>query len=76
MFSCEFSKNFVTHFKYTSGRLLLEEHWISLKRVPVAIANWFLILVIKGSSYFSLFWDLLTANLGKFLQKLLSKFYF
>ena len=36
---CEFCKVFKRHFfKYIPGQLLLEEHWISLKMTPIAIA--------------------------------------
>ena len=54
-------------FKYTSKQLFLEEHWISLKLVPIAIdinvtsANY-----QKESALFS-FRDLVMADLWKFL---------
>ena len=39
MFSCGFCKIFKTRFfKYISGRVLLEEYWISLKMAPITIA--------------------------------------
>ena len=39
MFSCGFWKIFKTHFsKYIYGWLLLEKHWISLKKAPILIA--------------------------------------
>ena len=57
---------------YTSGRLLLEEHWISRKWCQYLFALIFLTLVIKRNLYFSLFPDclrLISLNLfRKFYQ--------
>ena len=74
-FPLSFGKKNQDTFKYTSKQLFLEEHWISLKLVPIAIdinvtsANY-----QKESALFS-FRDLVMADLWKFLQKLVSKLF-
>lgn len=61
--------------KYTSGWLLLEEPWISLKITPIAVA-----VKICNSSYqkegftFFLFWDLLQQICGNFYENFYQNF--
>ena len=77
IFSCKFCKSFQEYFfKYTSGQLLLEEHWISQKwcqylPIPINVSN---ACYQKEFVLFS-FSRLLTVNKSKFLQKILSKFF-
>ena len=63
----------LTHifFKYISGQLLLEEHWISLKMTPVAVA-----MNVSNASYqkeFLLFSFFESPN-GKFVEMSIKTF--
>ena len=57
------------YFKYTSGRLLLDKHWISRKWCQYLFLLMFLTLVIKRSLYFSLFPDCLRLISVNFCRK-------
>ena len=75
IFSCKFCKSFYEYFfKYTSGRLLLQEHWISRKWWQYLFALMFLALVIKRSLYFSLFPDCLRLISLNFCRKFYQSF--
>ena len=70
MLFSEFWKNFKTRFfKYTSGRLLLSEHWVSLKKAPIAIA-----INISNASYQKEFVLSLRFAYGKFVEISLETF--